>query len=306
MPKFPKIAVIVVLGLPPTARAHGPSPENGATLFPGGALFAYNSIFMSRSAARDGLPLQEGMRPTFEHERLFTFSWGIRRDLQFTAQLPVATRRLDLPPRAEEGGTGIGDLELQLKYRFLRRDSDRGTTQASLSIGPKLPTGRTNVRDSVGTILPAALQPGSGSTDLALGAYWTYTGLFHVKRLVADASVQHLRRTEGTQDVRLGDTTDANFWISYRPYQTQAIGREWFIGPGVTWRRMGADRLRGGAIAATVDNVLWLGITNYFSPKGGIVLWLSVDFPVAERTAMPLRMGRRFNVGLAKQFSIHR
>ena len=97
-------------------------------------------MFTSRRAAASGAALY----PTFGHDGLFTFSWGVRRDVQVTAQFPVVTKRLDLPLGAEEGGTGLGDLQLHLKYRFLRRDSKRGTTQASLRIGPKLPTGRTD------------------------------------------------------------------------------------------------------------------------------------------------------------------
>src|SRR5947207_107279 len=69
-----------------------------------------------------------------------------------------------------------------MKYRFYRRDSPRGTTQASVSVGPKFPTGKTNLADPNGSLLRASLQPGSGSTDLFVAANWTYTGLFNVKR----------------------------------------------------------------------------------------------------------------------------
>ena len=68
-----------------------------------------------------------------------------------------------------------------VKYRFYRRDSERGTTQASVTFGPKIPTGRTDLTDVIGKRLPASLQPGSGSTDLFLAANWTYTGLFNLR-----------------------------------------------------------------------------------------------------------------------------
>ena len=84
-----------------------------------------------------------------------------------------------------------------VKYRFYRRDSPRGTTQASVTVGPKIPTGRTDLTGTNGRLLPAGLQPGSGSTDLFVGANWTYTGLFNVKRLVADEDFHSLIRTHG-------------------------------------------------------------------------------------------------------------
>ncbi len=43
-----------------------------------------------------------------------------------------------------------------------------------------------------GKRLPASLQPGSGSTDFFVAANWTYTGLFHLRRLVADEDFQSL------------------------------------------------------------------------------------------------------------------
>jgi len=48
---------------------------------------------------------------------------------------------MDSAPTA--GGTGLGDVMVLVKYRFYRRDSPRGTTQTSITVGPKIPTGRT-------------------------------------------------------------------------------------------------------------------------------------------------------------------
>src|SRR5207247_2513396 len=139
-------------------------------------------------------------------------------------------------------GTGLGDVRLLLKYRLLRRDSGRGTTQISLTAGPKLPTGRTDLRDRASALLPAGLQPGSGSTDLFLGASVTHTGLFKIKRLVADGTCNYMRRTEGALHTRLGDFAETRFWLSYRPYQARDVGKEWFIGPSLSWAHARRDR----------------------------------------------------------------
>jgi len=142
-------------------------------------------------------------------------------------------------------GTGLGDTLVAVKYRFYRRDSERGTTQASVSVGPKIPTGRTDLSDAAGQRLPASLQAGSGSTDLFVAANWTYTGLFHVRRLVADEDFHALVRSTGTQATRLGNDVESRFWLSYRPYESRNVAREWFIGPELTWLHSGDDRIAG-------------------------------------------------------------
>lgn len=112
-----------------------------------------------------------------------------------------------------EEDLGLGDLMVLAKYRFYRRDSPRGTTQASVTLGPKLPTGRTNLTGRTGLLLPAGLQPGSGSTDLSLAASWIYTGLFNLQRLVADEDFHSLLRSKGTQATRLSSDLESRFWL---------------------------------------------------------------------------------------------
>src|SRR5437588_3480940 len=130
-------------------------------------------------------------------------------------------------------------------YRFYRRDSPRGTTQSSVTGGLKVPIGRTNLRSSNGTLLPARLQPGSGSTEFFVAANWTYTGLFNTSRLVADEDFHSLLCSQGTQKTRLGSDIESRFWLSYRPYESKNVAREWFIGPALTWLHMQNGRIAG-------------------------------------------------------------
>ena len=161
------------------------------------------------------------------------------------------------------GGTGLGDAMVLVKYRFYRRDSERGTTQASVTFGPKIPTGRTDLTDANGKQLPASLQPGSGSTDLFLAANWTYTGLFNFRRLVADEDFHSLMRSQGTQSTRLGSDIESRFWLSYRPYESKNVAREWFIGPVLTWLHSQDDRIAGVTQSGSGGDVLLAGITTY-------------------------------------------
>jgi hypothetical protein len=240
------------------------------------------------------------------HEADFNFTWGFRRDFDVTILVPVVTNHFDVAGVPVVGGTGLGDAMLLVKYRFYRRDSSRGTTQASLTLGPKLPTGRTDLTGPDGKLLPAGLQPGSGSTDLFLAANWTYTGVFNAKRLVADEDFHALLRSEGTQATRLGSDFTSRFWLSYRPYEAQDGSREWFIGPVLTWLRSLNDRGTGVTERGSGGNVFLAGITTYVGVRPGMHVWLGVDWDAAHSGGlqfMPVR--RHVSFGITQQFRMH-
>jgi hypothetical protein len=176
----------------------------------------------------------------------------------------------------------------------------------SATLGPKLPTGRTDLRDASGLLLPVTLQPGSGSTDLFTEVSGTYTGLFDIEKLVLDGTVDYMRRGEGSQRTRLGDTLHTRLFIPYRPYQSHSVGREWWIGPELDWeneRHQSINRLRqpdsGG-------NVLSVGAATYFSPHPGLELWFGIDFAVAQQwNGIQATVKRHISVGISKQFEFH-
>ena len=293
----------------PCARAQSASPETAPPIFPGGALVSYNSVFATRAtlvAGPGGIP--NTARPTFSHEGLFNFTWGFHPDFDLTILVPVITNHFDAaPPVAGPpfGGTGLGDVTLLVKYRFYRRDSERGTTQASLTVGPKLPTGSTSLTGTNALLLPAGLQPGSGSTDFFVAANWTYTGLFNIRRLVADEDFHSLLRSQGTQNTRLGSETESRFWLSYRPYESKNVAREWFIGPALTWLHMQDDRIAGVNQNGSGGGVLLAGITSYVGLRPGLHVWIGVDWDLAHSTGatfMPIR--RHISFGLTQQFKM--
>ena len=289
-----------------TASGQGAAPETAPPLFPGGGLISYKSVFTTRTGASGGIPATA--RPTFSHEGTFNFTWGFYRDFDLTLLVPIVTHRYE-PPGVfpASSGTGLGDATLLVKYRFFRRDSSRGTTQASVTVGPKLPTGRTDLFAPNGTRLPAGLQLGSGSTDLFLGANWTYTGLFNLKRLVADEDFHSLVRSQGTQSTRLGSDVESRFWLSYRPYEAKDGSREWFIGPVFTWQHMQDDRIAGAIHPGSGGDMLLTGITTYFGVRPGMHLWLGADWDVSHSSGaafMPFR--NHISVGVTQQFRLHK
>jgi hypothetical protein len=293
-----------------TARAQGPAPETAPPLFPGGGLISYNSIFTTRGLISDptgNIPMTA--RSTFSHEGDFNFTWGFHRNLDLTVPVPVVTNHFAMPNAdgsTTSGGTGLGDVLVLVKYRFYRRDSKRGTTQGSLTLGPKVPTGRTDLTAANGKRLPASLQPGSGSADLFVSANWTYTGLFNLRRLVADEDFHSLLRSQGTQNTRLGSDLESRFWLSYRPYESKDGAREWFFGPVVTWWHSQDDRIAAVTQVGSGGDVLLAGITTYVGVRAGMHVWLGMDWDVAHSagaTFMPVR--RHISFGITRQFRLH-
>jgi hypothetical protein len=290
----------------PTARAQGAAPETAPPLFPGGGLVSYSSNFTTRSLMPESAgSIPTTARPTFAQEGDFNFTWGFYRDFDLTILVPVVTNRFDgVAPTA--GGTGLGDTMALVKYRFYRRDSQRGTTQASVTGGPKLLTGRAHLKGMNGVLLPATLQPGSGSTDFFLGANWTYTGLFNLRRLVADEDFRSLIRSQGTQQTRVGDDIESRFWLSYRPYESTNVAREWFIGPALTYLHSGNDHIAGVAQNGSGGDVLLAGVTTYVGLRPGMHVWLGMDWDLAHSTGalfMPAR--RHIDFGVTQQFRLH-
>ncbi|MGH9735889.1 MAG: hypothetical protein ACRD8A_15015 [Candidatus Acidiferrales bacterium] len=291
-----------------SARAQGPSPETAAPLFPGGALVSYGPTFTTRGLfARPGT-IPATARPTFSYDGDFYFTWGFLPNCDLEVVAPLVTNHFDFvggaPPGAE--GTGFGDVLALMKYRFYRKDSARGTSQLSVTFGPKLPTGSTDLTDASGALFPAGLQPGSGSTDLFLGANWTYTGLLNVRRLVADEDFHSLLRTTGTQETRLGDEISSRFWLSYRPYESKYASRDWFIGPALTWLHSQNDRVQHIDQPGSGGDALLAGITTYVDARPGLDVWVGVDWDVAHSSGiayMPVR--RSISFGITQQFRLH-
>jgi hypothetical protein len=155
-------------------------------------------------------------------------------------------------------------------------------------------------------VLPASLQPGSGSTDFFLAANWTYTGLFDLRRLVADEDFHSLLRTRGTQATRLGSAFESRFWLSYRPYEAKDATREWFIGPALTWKHSQDDQIAGLTQHGSGGDVLLAGVTTYAGVRPGMHIWLGMDWDVVHSTSsafMPIR--RHVSFGITQQFRFH-
>ena len=68
----------------------------------------------------------------------------------------------------------FGDVRLTGRYQFLAGENPESATLsfAGMTAGVKLPTGKTDIANGEGAVAERTLQPGTGTTDALLGAYY--------------------------------------------------------------------------------------------------------------------------------------
>jgi hypothetical protein len=98
--------------------------------------------------------------------------------------------------------TELGDIRVQGRYRLPLIGDPLNPSTAGISFGLKLPTGRIDVANADGDVAERSLQPGSGTTDAIIGAY------YHQKLAARDSSwfaqVQYQRPLNSRQDFKPG------------------------------------------------------------------------------------------------------
>jgi len=169
---------------------------------------------------------------------------------------------------------GLGDVRLMLTWQGLLEDHNLG-----LQLGLKLPTGRygganadgtgvvghkpavfrhgpLSTNDSPGNLVDTSLQPGTGSTDIVLGAYWHQPVTTSVEAFVsAQFQAAIAERLHGAgQDFRVGNTT----FVS--------VGARWQATPTVVPQLQVNVSHKGADQGALADNPDSEGTVVYVSP----------------------------------------
>jgi hypothetical protein len=127
---------------------------------------------------RDDIPLpqpREIERDTINRLTTLGLDYSPNADWGFNVQLPYVDRWHTTVPEDEttlssSQSSSLGDVRVLARYQGFRPEHDTG-----IQFGLKLPSGSHDVRFATGTeageALDRGLQPGSGTTDLLLGAY---------------------------------------------------------------------------------------------------------------------------------------
>ncbi|MEK7811317.1 MAG: hypothetical protein AAB278_05815 [Pseudomonadota bacterium] len=128
-------------------------------------------------------PADPALTPGEEVENLYTKSQLVTATVDYTfdenwgvvVQLPYVLRThkhtiADPAPFVETfSASALGDIKAVGRYRFALNDS----SSVGIKAGLKLATGKKNIANDQGAIPgEVSLQPGNGSTDLIVGAFW--------------------------------------------------------------------------------------------------------------------------------------
>lgn len=139
--------------------------------------------------------------------------WGVALDMPLVMRdhsHQISDPNPALVTTEQKSFSELGDIRIVGNYKVAYSDYQMGS---GLRFGIKLPTGKTNLDMVAGKQLEAGLQPGSGSTDIVLGAYHhqsladTSWGWFASTQLQTAVSLKN--------DYRPGDDLTADIGAHY-------------------------------------------------------------------------------------------
>lgn len=178
---------------------------------------------------------------------------------------------------AHGDSSGLGDLVILGQYRAWQNE----TTNISVNLGVKAPTGETKDKDNDGVRFETEFQGGSGSWDFLFGvAASKQLGSFGYY-----ANVLYNLTTKGAQSTELGDVLSYNTALTYRinaddraSYDT---GVKWDLMLELNGERRSKDKISGNADKHSGGNTIFLapGIRISAGKFGG---FLSYGVPIVE------------------------
>lgn len=133
----------------------------------------------SDEVAVGALPRHHDEQRTLNRNWLLNLDYGFDSNWGVTLTLPYLNRAHDhihnhhgaQIPEAWDF-TELGDIRIVGRYQFTQRAFEAG--RVGLKFGVKLPTGDFEVANGEGDLAERTLQPGTGTTDLILGAYYQH------------------------------------------------------------------------------------------------------------------------------------
>lgn len=258
----------------------------------------------TRNVAVGEIPAHHDEVRTRNRNLLATFEYGVSQDLGLSLVVPWVDRFHE--HRHNHHGAvipeqwslnGIGDVRLTARYqRVADEDARAGTLGfAGVVAGLKLPTGSTSIANAQGAVAERSLQPGSGTTDAILGAYY--------RQVIAARDASWF--VQGTAQLPMNHRRD------YRP------GRQVQLDAGTYWQTSDALALIGqfnalwrgrdsGAEAEPADTgsrTVSASIGLAYAVTPAVRLYGSVQRPLYQRVnGVQLVADYSFTLGLNAQF----
>ncbi len=209
--------------------------------------------------------------------------YGVRPGLTLVAMLPFVDKRLSFDDgRAIGGDAGLGDATFLLKWRFYKIDRGAGTLQVATELGLKAPTGKDDLRDRQGHLLPPMLQRGTGSWDPTADWIVTYVPSAGRGRWIfsGDAGLTLTTEAGGFEQ---GNVVSYDGMVKYRIYPAHYPGRDTFLLLEINGRWQGRARSRGHQVADTGGSIVYLSPGVQFLLEQNVILESGVQLPLVQR-----------------------
>jgi hypothetical protein len=171
---------------------------------------------------------------------------------------------------------GLADVSLLLRYKALVAHDIETTSIISLAAGVKLPTGKTNGKDSEGNLLDSHVQLGTGSMDVLLGL----SGFVTFQRVALIGNLLGAITSEGANGHKFGSILNYDASIRYRLYPSEYDESQLFATFGVYGELRGHELQDGASIASSGGNVLFLSPGVQVFPLPSISIEASYHIPI--------------------------
>ncbi len=134
--------------------------------------YDYNTLQSVREGSKK---IADNTRERITHSALLEITYGLTNKISLTSLFSFTNQRRIISSSIGSenllSSSGIGDILLLAKYEIISQNLLE-QRQLALGFGPKIPSGASDVSQN-GILLPADIQPGSGTWDFVLWSYYS-------------------------------------------------------------------------------------------------------------------------------------
>ena len=247
-------AIAATAGADSAVHAHGPlfspAPE---TIWKGGTEITVG--FHSEKATGAG-------NKEKAYEMSLEAEYGITADWEIGIEIPYAWKEEN-----DGDAGGLGDIVLDTKYQFWKRDLPLAQYKAAAFLKTRLPTGDDDSTPRLG----------SGSTDVIAGLATGYES----RRWYWFASGGYRANTEGAGGLEKGDKQFLSVVGGVRPVLSEYDEPDTVLMVELNWERAGRDEVNGAGLANTGGWELFVSPVLWWT-YGQIAIRGGVQIPIAE------------------------
>ena len=197
-----------------------------------------------------------------EQEIELELEYGLTADWTAEIELPYLDKDVN-----DDGSSGLGDIVLRSRYRFLRLDTPGVQRSAAVLAQVKLPTGDDD----------GSPRLGSGSTDFVGGLLYGHES----RRWYYNLAARYRLNTEGGDGLEKGDRQFLDLVGGVRPVLTGYLEPDAVVFLEINWENAGRDERNGVTLGDTGGWELFLS-PGLFATYRNVALRTGVQIPIAE------------------------